>query len=159
MTRILEGSNRATPEEAGSFVDQFEEFEAEIASERGVFMSKCRAIRERQKELLEDAKSQGVGKGLVKAIAKARELEAKAKAIRDEMEDDDRAFFIDIRRALGDDYSSLPLGAAAVAREEGNGQDPTTAAIVAAASKEWDQADPAAAKATRKKPAEAPAAH
>lgn len=142
MTRILEGKNRASPEEAGSFVDKFEEFEAEIASERGKFAAKCKAIREKQRELLEDAKSQGVGKGLVKAIAKARELEAKAAAIRDEMEEDDKVFFLDIRRALGDDYSSLPLGAAAVAREEG-GQDPTTAAIVAAASREWTDADPA----------------
>lgn len=144
MTRILEGKNRASAEEAGSFVDQFEEFEAEIASERGTFMAKCRAIRERQKELLDDAKSQGVGKGLVKAIAKARELEAKAAKIRDEMEDDDKAFFIDIRKALGDDYSALPLGAAAVAREEG-GQDDTTAAVVKAvkgsmSDEEWNSA-------------------
>lgn len=145
MTKIHERPNRATPEEAGSFVDKFEDLEAEIASERGKFAAKCKAIREKQKELLEDAKSQGVGKGLVKAIAKARELEAKAAAIRDEMEEDDKVFFLDIRRALGDDYSSLPLGAAAVAREEGAtaGQDPTTAAIVAAASKEWDDAEPA----------------
>jgi hypothetical protein len=139
MTRILEGKNRATPSEAASFVDQFEELEAEIASERGTFMAKCKAIRERQKDLLEDAKSQGVGKGLVKSIAKARELEAKAKAIRDEMEDDDRAFFIDIRKALGDDYSALPLGAAAVAREDGNGVDP----IAAAADKAWNDGSPA----------------
>jgi len=150
VTKIHERPNRATPEEAGSFVDKFEDLEAEIASERGKFAAKCKAIREKQKELLEDAKSQGVGKGLVKAIAKARELEAKAAAIRDEMEEDDKVFFLDIRRALGDDYSSLPLGAAAVAREEGAtaGQDPTTAAIVAAASKGWDGA--ARAKKPRK---------
>lgn len=139
MAKVLEARpNRASPQEAGSFVDKFEEMEAEIATERGVFMAKCKAIRERQKELLDDAKSQGVAKGLVKGIVKARELERKAADIRDGFDDEeDRDYFIDIRRALGDDYSSLPLGKAAVDREEtaGDKQDATTAAIVEAFKK------------------------
>lgn len=141
MTRILEGKNRASPSEAASFVDKFEELEQQVASERGSFMARCKAIRERQKELLDDAKSQGVAKKLVKSIVAARDHEAKAKALRDELEEEDKKFFVDIRRALGD-YADTPLGAAAAKREEppADGKDP----IAAAAEAAWDEADPAA---------------
>lgn len=138
--RILEGRNRATPQEAASFVDKFEELEDQIGTLRSDFMNKCKAVREQQKELLDDAKSQGIAKKVVKIIAEARRLEQKAKAKLDDLEDDDRALAVDIRKALGD-YADLPLGAAAVERE--GSQDPTTAAIVDAASKEWDDAAPA----------------
>lgn len=146
MARILEGKNRATADEAASFVDQFEELEAEVASERGKFMAACRAIRERQKELLEDAKSQGVKKSVVKAIAKARELEAKARDMLADIEDDeDRSYAVDIRKALGDDFSTLPLGAAAVNAVEKpkkkKGPDPAAKA----AAEAWDKEDAAGA--------------
>jgi len=138
MTKILERPNRATPDEMATFVDQFEELENEIASERGIFMSKCKAIRERQRELLDDAKSQGLPKNVVKAVVRARELEAKASAVLDGLEDDAVQVFKDIREALGD-FADSPLGAAAV-KAEGE-QDPATAAIVKAA-KDWDESAP-----------------
>lgn len=142
MTRILEGKNRATPSEAASFVDQYEALEKELASERGSFMAKCKAIRDRQKELLDDAKSQGVAKKLVKSIVGARDYEAKAKALRDELEKEDQDYFVDIRKALGD-FADSPLGAAAVKREDGDA-DP----IAAAADKAWSDADPKNKKAS-----------
>jgi hypothetical protein len=141
MSRILEqGRNRATPSEAASFVDKFEEMEAEIASERGVFMAKCKAIRERQSELLDDAKSQGVAKKIVKALVKRLSLLRKADEQIDDLEDDDRAYAVDIFQALGG-FADLPLGAAAVERE--GRQDPTTAAIVQAAAGAWSEDAPA----------------
>ncbi|TIS37539.1 hypothetical protein [Mesorhizobium sp.] len=139
MARILEqGKNRASAEEAGSFVDKYDELEAKIASERSAFMLRCKKIRDEQKELLDDAKSQGVSKKVVRTIAEARKLEAKAKDKMDSLEDDDKAFAVDIRAALGD-YAGSPLGAAAVSA---TGQDSATAAIVDAATKAWDEADP-----------------
>lgn len=141
MARILEqGRNRASAEEAGSFVDKYEELEAKIATERSAFMLKCKAIRGEQKEVLDDAKSQGVSKKIVKAIVEARVHEAKAKAKIDSLEDDDHSFAVDIRTALGD-FADTPLGQAATGE-----QDPTTAAIVDAASREWDGAAPDAAE-------------
>lgn len=115
--RILEGRNRATPSEAGSFVDQYEEFEKQIAALSIEHMNKVRKVREQQGELLDDAKSKGVPKKVVKAIAKARELESKAKALIDDLEDDDQSFAVDIRKALGD-FADLPLGSAAVEKED-----------------------------------------
>jgi len=158
MARILEGKNRASADEAASFVDKFEELEAEVASERGKFMAACKAIRERQKELLEDAKSQGVKKSVVKAIAKARELEARARDMLADIDDDeDRTYAVDIRKALGDDFSTLPLGAAAVEAGKGNGLKQasmnadlkTPDPVAAAAEKAWKDAEPKKGKAAK----------
>ncbi|ESW92951.1 hypothetical protein NKL07_22005 [Mesorhizobium sp. C280B] len=152
MARILEqGRNRASAEEAGSFVDKYEEHEERFQTLRSKFMSDAKKIRDEQKEVLDDAKSQGIPKKVVKTIVDARALEGKAKAKLLELEDDDRKLAIDIRTALGD-YADLPLGAAAVAAD---GQDGTTAAIVDAATKAWDNADPK----SKGKGKAAPAAH
>lgn len=150
MARILEGRNRPTAEEAASFVSRFEEIEAEIEVEKSKFMLACKAIRARQKELLDDAKSVGVAKGVVKAVAKARKLEAQARDAMAEFEDqDDIAYAADIAKALGP-FADTPLGAAAVADGK---PDATTAAVVAAVKsdagdEEWDQAGRAAARVT-----------
>lgn len=145
MARILEGRNRANPSEAGSFVDKFEALESEVLREKMAYMERCRRIRGQQKDLLDDAKSQGVNGSLIKAIVKARAYEAKAAAIEDNLEDDDRKFFQDIREALGD-YGDLPLGQAAIAKEES-----LTDAVVDAVKNDltdaeqeaWDRAAPA----------------
>jgi hypothetical protein len=143
MSRILEGRNRANGEEAASFVDKYEDLEREKLREKMSYMERCRRITEQQKELLDDAKSKGIAKKVVRNVAKARELEAKVKDLLDDLEDDDKSMFIDIRKALGD-YADLPLGVAAVEREDG-GQDETTAAIVGAVKdsmtdEEWEKA-------------------
>lgn len=144
MAGKLEGRNRASADEAASFIDKFEELEKQVDSLRGEFMAKVKKVREAQSELLDDAKSQGVAKKVVKTVVEARRLEAKAKEKMEDLEDDDRVMAVDIRKALGD-YADLPLGAAAVDRE-----DRTTSAIVGAVRKsmtddEWDKAAPAAA--------------
>lgn len=149
MAKILEGRNRPTPSEAASFVCRFEEIEAEIAAEKSKFMLACKAIRARQRELLDDAKSQGVAKGVVKAVAKARKFEAKARdAMAEFEEDDDRAYAADIAKALGP-FAGTPLGAAAV----GAGKPDITSAVVAAvkadmADAAWEQAGQAASRIT-----------
>ena len=146
MARILEGKNRPSPSEAASFVSRFEEFEAEIETEKSKFMLACKAIRGRQRELLDDAKSQGVAKGVVKAVCKARKFEAKARdAMAEFDEPDDRDYAADIAKALGG-FADLPLGAAAIAAGK---PDATTAAVVAAVEAdmtdaEWQQAGVAA---------------
>lgn len=147
MARILEGRNRATPDEMASFVDKFEELEQEKLREKMAYMERCRRITEQQSELLDDAKAQGAPKAVIKAVAKAREYERKADALMEALEDDGAQLFKDIREALGD-YADLPLGAAAVSRETGD--DDRTAAIVGAVKgdlsndekSEWDRAAP-----------------
>ncbi|RWH31626.1 hypothetical protein [Mesorhizobium sp.] len=165
MTKLHERPNRATPSEAASFIEEFDRIEQDREEKLRVldaeFKAKKRAIQkianDDQKSILEDAKKQGVNKGVVRAIVDAQKLKRKAEAMAaraenkiDGLEDDDRDFAIDIRTALGDDFASFGLGAAAVSREdaddeEDDEQDDTTAAVVdavrAGASKEeWDGA-------------------
>lgn len=147
MTRVLEGRNSANPSEAASFVQKFEELESEKLREKMSYMERCRRITEQQKELLDDAKSQGVSKKTVRTVVKARDLDRRSKDLMDELEDDERKAAVDIRKALGD-YADLPLGAAAVQREDG--PDATTAAVINAvkgsmSAEEWEKAAPGTA--------------
>lgn len=155
MARVLEGRNRATADEAASFVDEFDRLEQErerkLDELDAEFKAKKRAINAKvnadQKSLLTDAKKVGVNKGVIRAIAdpqkrKRKAQEAyeratdKAEEAIEALEQEDRDFAIDIRKALGDDFANLPLGAAAVEREEAEPkQDPATAAIVDAFAK------------------------
>lgn len=148
MARILEGRNRANPEEMASFIDKYEQLEQECLREKMAYMERCRRIRQQQKELLDDGKTQGLPKNVVKAVVKARELERKVEALMEELEDDAQQVFKDIREALGD-YAELPLGQAAVSREETD--DARTSAVVNAVKNDlnedeqeaWDAAAPA----------------
>jgi len=84
-----------------------------------------------------------VVKGLLTARSKqrkAQKLESESRAALDDLDADKKDFAVDIWKALGG-YADLPLGAAAVKREEGE-VDP----IAAAATKAWDAADPATKK-------------
>lgn len=128
MADKLDGRNRANAEEAATFVEEHERINGELEREKAEYMNRCKKFRIEQKENLDDAKAQGVGKGLVKDIVKARSLEAKSKAILASLDADEEEFFVDIRKALGD-FADTGLGAAAIENEK---QDETTAAIIGA---------------------------
>jgi hypothetical protein len=150
MTRILEGKNRASASEAASFVDKIEQEErdfekfkmgklAEIAAEQA-------KVAKRKAEIVDDAHSQKVPKSMLRSLVKARAKDRKGEKLKDEsreilneLESDDKDYAVDIWKALGG-YADLPLGAAAVQREEkqSGGADP----IASAADKAWSEADP-----------------
>ena len=145
MSRVLEGRNRATPSEMASYVDEYEKMEKEKLDRKMAYMAECAKISARQKTLVDDAKGAGLNGKVLRATVKQRALERKAEAIFDDLEDDDAELLRDIREALGD-YADLPLGAAAVNRD-----DERTAAVVGAVKssltpkeqEEWDKAAPA----------------
>lgn len=165
MTAIHERPNRASPSEAGSFVEEFDRLE-QLREEKlrqldAKFKAEKRAINkginEDQKGVLEDGKKQGVNKGVIRAIADQQRLKRKAESILEQaeekvdgLEDDDREFAVDIRTALGDTFANFGLGAWAVAKsdaeqEDEDGSDGTTNAVVDAvkgsmSDKEWDEA-------------------
>lgn len=148
MSRVVEGRNSASPSEAASFASEYDRHEKERERRLGEldkeFKKKKRAINKEinadQKKILADGKSQGVQKGVIRALAAEQKdlrkavqiIEERAPGRLDGLEDDDREMAISIRDAVGDDFIKLPLGAAAAEREESkaNGQDETTAAIV-----------------------------
>lgn len=142
--RILEGRNRANSDEMASYINRLEELDDELMREKMAYMERARRIQENKKQVLDEAKDAGLSKKAVKAVVKVRDLERKAEAAREDLEDDDAAVFDDIREALGD-FADSPLGAAAVKRE-----DDTTNAVIDAVQgdlseeekSDWDSAAP-----------------
>lgn len=108
--------NGFDPNVVKGYVDRVERLLDDIESERGSFMAKCKSIREDIALVVQEAKDQhGVPKKEFKAVIKARELEAKAERIRDDLEAESQETFDQIRHALGD-LADLPLGAAVLDR-------------------------------------------
>lgn len=165
MARILEGggANRASAEEAASFVQEVDRMEQDrenrLAQLDADFKKKKRDLNKSVnadiKAVVDDAKKVGVNKGVIKTIVASQKrirkhsealVSAKEKAADSlgELESDDSEFAVDIVKALGDDFAGFGLGAAAVERENGtvekqaDGVDP----IAAAADKAWNEADP-----------------
>lgn len=110
---ILQGSNRALPNEAASFVDQFEELEKKVLSITSEMMTKVKKVREEQKELLDDAKSKGWAKGVIKDTVKIRKKFREIEELMRAQEDDAKDDVDKLLKALGG-LSDLPLGVAAV---------------------------------------------
>lgn len=164
MARVLEGRNRATASEAASYVEEFDRLEqvreVRLAELDAEFKKKKRevnkGINNDQKAILDDAKKVGVKKGVIRALAdpqkkrrKAQEMleaaDGRAEDAIDELEDEDQVFAKDIREALGEDFASLPLGAAAVEREDADSSEDGDP-VAKAAADAWDKEDGAAAK-------------
>jgi uncharacterized protein (UPF0335 family) len=104
------GHNRADPV---NYVERVERLHAEILKERAECMVTCRALRADINEVLQEANEAGIARRSLKAVLKARALEAKADAVREDLEPEDRVGYDDIRVALGD-FADTPLGQAAL---------------------------------------------
>lgn len=158
---VKDGRNSASPAQAASFVAEINRLEIQreerLAELDAEFKAKKReinkGINDDQGSIFDDAKSQGVAKGVIRAmiaeqrdLRKARRIQERAGERADDLEDDDLAYVKSIREALGEDFIDLPLGAAAAAREDGPEQDATTAAVIAAfkSNPAGDPADDAA---------------
>lgn len=99
---------------ANRYVKKIERLKEDLASERGTYMAACKTIRASINNVLEEADANGLPRRELKAAIKARELEARADAIRSDLEEQDSIDLYDqIRTALGD-YADTPLGAAAL---------------------------------------------
>lgn len=107
------GQNRLSGSEQASFVDEFEKFEKEIESEKSAFMLKCKKIRDKQKELLDDAKSKGALKQVIKDAAKIRKKYREIRELMAEQEEDAEEDLDAVLKALGG-LGDLPLGQAVV---------------------------------------------
>lgn len=170
MARILEGRNRATEAEAASFVDEFDRLEREreekLRQLDAEFKTKKRAINtkvnEDQKSLLTDAKKVGVAKGVIRALADPNKrirkatidlqrANEKAEEAIEGLEPEDRDYAVGIRSALGEDFASFGLGAAAVKHEESADETPAGVPdpVAAAAAEAWEKAAPKKGKAAK----------
>jgi uncharacterized protein (UPF0335 family) len=110
-------SNGYDPDEVKSFVSRVENLYGDLDKEKSAYMLDCKQIRGAMKEVYDEAKEAGIPKKELKAVIKARALERKAEAARDDLEAESQDTFDMIRHALGD-LADLPLGQAALGTEE-----------------------------------------
>jgi uncharacterized protein (UPF0335 family) len=108
------------PKKAQSYVERIEAINAEIASETGTFMAAMKEKKNDIADILEEAKSNGIGKTPLKTVIKARALTLKLEAMEEALEDEQRETYDQILHAIGD-LAELPLGKAALDRAEKGG--------------------------------------
>lgn len=92
---------------------QIEQQLANLASERGVYMQKCKKIRDVMGQNYDTAVERGISKKLLKTIVKERELERRIDGLTADLEPDERTELEMLVEKLGD-FGSLPLGKAAI---------------------------------------------
>lgn len=97
-----------------SFVSRIENLHAEIATIMGTALNECKTVHADIKLVYDEAKEEaGIPKKALKKVVKARELERKAAAVREDLEAEDQDTFDMIRQALGD-LADTPLGQSAM---------------------------------------------
>lgn len=86
-------------------------YEADLASERGSSMARCRNIRESINNVFKEAKARGIPTKELRALVKIRKNENKNKEIYDELEQDQQQILSMLATAEG--VKDLPLWRAA----------------------------------------------
>lgn len=95
------------------YVQRIEVIQTAIEFEQAKAKEEIAPLRSDIKDILEEAKSNGITKKAIKAVVKARALARKADRAREDLDIADRDTFDNIRHALGD-LAELPLGQAAL---------------------------------------------
>jgi hypothetical protein len=114
-----ENTNSPDDTDVQAAVRNIEERYVDLASERGVYMQKCKRIREGMANDYDTAGNRGISKKLLKKIVKERELERKIAALTEDLEPDEISEHQMLIEKLGE-FANTPLGAAALAKA-GNG--------------------------------------
>ena len=107
------GHNGFDPEKAKSFVSRIENLNDDMETLKAEHMSKCKAVREDIKDVIAEAKNEGIPASALKAVVKVRALERKAAAERDNLDNEIQGDFDNLRLALGD-LAETELGQAAL---------------------------------------------
>lgn len=106
-------TNGFDPDVLNSIVGRIEQVFVELDSLRGTYMQDCKSFREDIANLYDEAKARGVPPKSLKKAVKARELNRKIEALREDLDLVDRETYDQIRHALGD-LADTPLGDAAL---------------------------------------------
>lgn len=97
------------------FVQRIESLLGDIDSERGRFMRKAKSLREDVRSVFDEATNAGIPRRELRTAIKARALGYKIEKLREDMDEDRRETYDQIRQALGD-LADTPLGQAAATR-------------------------------------------
>lgn len=105
---------RPAKNSATTYVERIENLNVGMDKLKSEHTLKCKDVRADIKQVLKEAEGDGFSKAAIKAVVKARALEAKAEAERADLDGVGQTVFDEIRHALGD-YADTELGQAAVA--------------------------------------------
>lgn len=97
------------------YIEEIEGIKDDIESETGAFMKRIKDKKTEIKNLIADAKNEGIPTKAFRAELKLREFDRKKDKVVAGLEDGDADELDMIREALGD-FASLPLGDAAMRR-------------------------------------------
>lgn len=106
-------TNAIDPTTAQRFVGELDRCDEELLTLRGEYMQRCKTVRERKADWMEQAADAGLPRAGLKHYLKERKLLAAVSFHRQEAEPEVIETADMIREALGD-FSELPLGGAAV---------------------------------------------
>jgi uncharacterized protein (UPF0335 family) len=104
---------------AKPFVRQIEEIDDDLESEKGEYMSRCRVLRDKRKDVFGAAKDDGIAVKPLKAIVKRRKLERRIDALPSEFDVDESAQY----SALAAAFAGTPFGDFAAERAHADDGD------------------------------------
>src|SRR5262245_28354172 len=117
MARPASENNAPEDTDVQAAVSNIEQGHGELLRERGIYMQKCRKIREGIANDYDHAADKGISKKLLKAIIKERDLERKIAGLTDDFEPDEISEHQMLLEKLGE-FANTPLGSAALQRAE-----------------------------------------
>jgi hypothetical protein len=126
MARPANDTNAPSEDDVQSAVSNIEQGHGELLRERGIYMQKCRKIREAIANDYEQAADHGISKKLLKKVIKERELERRIAGLTDDLEPDEISEHQMLLEKLGE-FANTPLGSAALQRAEARSK--TAAAV------------------------------
>lgn len=112
--------NGFDPEKVKSYVSRIQNLHGDLKSRQSEYMTDCKVIRGDIKEVLDEAKDEGIPKKELRRLIKRLELEEKIEDIRNELEGDEVDNYDLLCDALGK-FGDSPLGQAALAKASKNG--------------------------------------
>ena len=107
------GSNAIDPTTAQRFVGELDRCDEELLTLRGEYMQRCKTVRERKADWMEQAEAAGIPRSGLKVELKRRNLARKIKTLEADAGEEVVETADMIRDALGG-FADMPLGAAAV---------------------------------------------
>jgi hypothetical protein len=116
MVKKSDNPNTITEEKVEPYIRKIESFLVELASERGAYMARCRALKDEVKGVYEEASADGISRPAFKKAVDTFQLQRKINAIRSELEADTLEVYDQIVTAV-EGLEGLPLGDAALERE------------------------------------------
>jgi hypothetical protein len=114
LKKANENTNAPSEDDVQASVANIEQNYADLLREKGIYMNKCRGIRQRMSGDYDTAQEKGISKKLLRKIIKERDLERKISAITDDLEPDELSEHQMLMEKLGE-FANTPLGKAALA--------------------------------------------